>query len=267
MEKRKIIAVSGGFDPLHAGHLRMFQDAKATGTYLVVILNNDNWLREKKGYAFMPEQQRMEIIKAIGCVDQVYLTKHEPDPKDMSVCSELSLLGVNVFANGGDRKEDNVPEVDLCKRMGIEMAWGVGGAKIESSSELVNRAMNAIIKNETHALAEAQKIEIRPWGSFTVLAQRKEWWVKIIDIAPGGVLSLQKHANRDEMWMIVEGQAEAYSDKGLVKKLKVGDSPVGVKRGHWHRLLSTTGAKLIEVAIGEPTEEDIERSQDIYGRI
>lgn len=253
-KKNKIVAVSGGFDPLHAGHLAMFREAKAMGDYLVVILNNDNWLRKKKGYAFMPEEQRAAIIRAIGCVNQVVVTKHEPDTSDMSVCRELSLLDVDVFANGGDRKEDNVPEVDLCRRMGIEMAWGVGGEKIESSSELVNRAMNKVMNEE------------RPWGSFSILEKHKEWWVKSLRINPGGTLSMQRHQKRTEMWMVVEGEAEAWDDKGFVCRFGVGDPPLGVREKMWHRLKSENGATIVEVAIGEPVETDIERSQDEYGR-
>lgn len=138
--KPRIIAVSGGFDPVHIGHVRMFAEAKALGDELVVILNNDNWLRAKKGYAFMPEQERKEIIEALRAVDRVVLTAHEPRCTDMSVCRELELLRPDVFANGGDRKGDNIPEYALCDRLGITMVFGVGaGGKIQSSSWLIGK--------------------------------------------------------------------------------------------------------------------------------
>ena len=134
----KLVAVSGGFDPVHRGHVRMFNEAKKLGDRLLVILNNDNWLRAKKGYAFMPEDERKEIIEAFAAVDQVLLTSHEPDPRDMSVCAELRALKPDIFANGGDRKSDNVPEYALCEELGIEMAFEVGqGGKIQSSSWLI----------------------------------------------------------------------------------------------------------------------------------
>lgn len=139
--KGVIVAVSGGFDPVHIGHVRMFQEAKKLGDYLIVIANNDNWLKLKKGYAFMPEEERKEIIEAFGCVDEVVLTFHEPGTTDMSVCKELEAIKPDIFANGGDRKADNIPEYEVCERLGIKMEFNVGhGGKVQSSSDLVKRA-------------------------------------------------------------------------------------------------------------------------------
>lgn len=140
MKKPVVVAVSGGFDPIHIGHIRMFQKARRMGDRLVVILNNDNWIRTKKGYPFMPEKERKEIIEAIAGVDQVMLTSHKPDDPDRSVCRELRKLRPTIFANGGDRKpsSDPVPEVALCKELGIKMAYNVGhGGKVQSSSWLI----------------------------------------------------------------------------------------------------------------------------------
>lgn len=139
--KPKTVAVSGGFDPVHIGHVRMFEEARALGDRLVVIVNNDHWLRKKKGYAFMPQDERAEIIRAFRAVDEVMLTFHGENPADMSVCAELRALKPDVFANGGDRKLDNVPEVAVCTEIGCEMAWNVGaGGKVQSSSWLVKGA-------------------------------------------------------------------------------------------------------------------------------
>lgn len=140
VKEDKIVAVSGGFDPVHIGHLRMFREARKLGGRLVVILNNDNWLRAKKGYSFMGEDERAEIISEMRCVDDVIITGHENDCKDMSVCEVLENLMPDIFANGGDRKADNIPEYELCERLGIEMAFNVGGEKARSSSELVEKA-------------------------------------------------------------------------------------------------------------------------------
>ena len=113
-KKPVVVAVSGGFDPVHVGHVRMFNEAKKLGDKLVVILNNDNWLKKKKGGAFMPEQERKEILEALASVDEVYLTFHPENPTDMSVCAELEGIKPHIFANGGDRFSKNTPEVALC---------------------------------------------------------------------------------------------------------------------------------------------------------
>ncbi|OGE81158.1 MAG: hypothetical protein A3H72_03435 [Candidatus Doudnabacteria bacterium RIFCSPLOWO2_02_FULL_48_8] len=140
-QKKTVVAVSGGFDPIHAGHVRYFHDAKKLGDELVVILNNDNWLYKKKGYIFMNERERKEIIKSIKYVDHVVITNHPPDPQDMSVIKELRELKPDIFANGGDRVKSNVPEVEVCRKLDIKMIFNVGhGGKIQSSSELVRQA-------------------------------------------------------------------------------------------------------------------------------
>ena len=132
-----MVAVSGGFDPVHVGHVRLFGEAKKLGDELVVILNNDNWLLKKKGYVFIPQEERIEILEALAAVDRVVLTNHPPDPEDMSVVQELKELRPHIFANGGDRKEDNVPEVALCNEMGCKLVFNVGeGGKVQSSSWL-----------------------------------------------------------------------------------------------------------------------------------
>ena len=134
-----IVVVSGGFDPIHIGHVRMMQEAKALGDRLIVILNNDAWLLTKKGFVFMPEHERKEIIIAIGCVDEVILTDHEEGEEDRSVCRALRAIRPHIFANGGDRKPDDdpVPEVSLCTELSIHMVYNVGqGGKVQSSSWL-----------------------------------------------------------------------------------------------------------------------------------
>ena len=138
--KKIIVAVSGGFDPVHVGHVRLFQEAKKLGDELVVILNNDHWLRSKKGFVFMPERERKELLEGIGCVNKVMLTKHKAGTKDLSVCRTLRELKPRVFANGGDRTRRNIPEIALCKKIGTKMIFGVGrGGKVQSSSRLLKK--------------------------------------------------------------------------------------------------------------------------------
>jgi len=126
------VCVSGGFDPVHVGHLRMMQEAAKFGK-VIAIVNSDDWLMRKKGYIFMPFEERCEIIEGFACVET---TTHVNDV-DNTVCEALERLAPDYFANGGDRKTDNTPEMDVCERLGIELLWGVGGGKVQSSSTLV----------------------------------------------------------------------------------------------------------------------------------
>jgi cytidyltransferase-like protein len=142
--KRKIVAVSGGFDPIHIGHVRMFERAKALGDELVVILNNDNWLVKKKGYAFMPQEERKEVIESLRPVDRVVITSHEPNPRDMGVSAEIRKLKPHVFGKGGDRNPGDVPipgsEISVCEEIGCEVVYNLGrGGKVQSSSWLVEK--------------------------------------------------------------------------------------------------------------------------------
>jgi D-beta-D-heptose 7-phosphate kinase/D-beta-D-heptose 1-phosphate adenosyltransferase len=142
------VAISGGFDPIHVGHIELMQEAKALGDRLVVIINNNNWLKKKKGFVFMDEKERAAIVKAIKYVDDVLITDHLENPEDMSVSKELKQLKPDVFANGGDRNEADAanPESSLykdiktCERVGIKIVFNVGrSGKIQSSSDLVKR--------------------------------------------------------------------------------------------------------------------------------
>ena len=133
--KMKIIAVSGGFDPVHKGHIQMIEEASKIGPVMVII-NSDEWLMRKKGYVFMPWEDRAYImgnIKGVRWVSQV-------DDSDNTVCEALIRLKPHAFANGGDRMETNTPEMDICENLGVEMLWNIGGQKVESSSNLVNKA-------------------------------------------------------------------------------------------------------------------------------
>jgi D-beta-D-heptose 7-phosphate kinase/D-beta-D-heptose 1-phosphate adenosyltransferase len=135
MRERPIIAVSGGFDPVHIGHIRMIKDASRYGDVMVII-NSDDWLMRKKGYVFMPWKERAEImgnIKGVTIVTQV-------DDSDGTVCEALRRHRPDAFANGGDRKEKNTPEMDVCEELGIQMMWAIGGSnKPQSSSWLVDK--------------------------------------------------------------------------------------------------------------------------------
>ena len=128
------VAVSGGMDPIHFGHVRMIQEAAQFGE-VIVILNSDEWLMRKKGFVFMSWEERAEILESIKGVRKVVRV----DDSDGSVCEALRREKPTYFANGGDRTDKNTPEMEVCVDLGISMLWGVGGGKIQSSSELVAR--------------------------------------------------------------------------------------------------------------------------------
>ena len=152
-----VVAVSGGFDPLHVGHVRLFEEARKLGDKLVVILNNEHWLRKKKGTVFMPQRERKELINALSAVDDVVVTKHVKGTKDMSVCDALQEVRPRIFANGGDRNVQDAAnhksslnaDVELCKKLGITIMYNVGrGGKVQSSSWLLGKYLTKATKKQ-----------------------------------------------------------------------------------------------------------------------
>ncbi|RJR13509.1 hypothetical protein C4585_01915 [Candidatus Parcubacteria bacterium] len=256
--KARWVAVSGGFDPLHVGHVRMFKEAKKLGNKLLVIVNNDNWLKLKKGFAFMPEKERAELIASFPFVDRVVLTDHKRDDRDMSVVRMLKKVRPHVFANGGDRGKKNTPEMNVCREFDIEMCFNVGrGGKVQSSSWMIGDASRAFRRL------------VRPWGEMYNWDKGKKWNLKTIYVKPGKRLSLQYHHHRSERWVLVEGDATAITvEKGKLKQtpLKVGETFI-VPKGMTHRLTSKRGGILVEVAVGKFDENDIVRVEDDHGRV
>lgn len=253
------VAVSGGFDPIHIGHVRMFKDAKKHGDKLVVIVNNDNWLINKKGFAFMPEVERKELIESLPFVDKVLLTDHKRGESDTSVIRALRALKPHVFANGGDRKKlSDIPEAAVCQDLGIDMVFNIGaGGKIQSSSWMIQNASRPV------------KRSVRPWGEYYGWDQGDGWNLKTIYIKPKSRLSLQYHHFRTECWLLVEGDAIAtvHDEEGKVSKLplKKGQTYcIGKKQVH--RLESKKGGVVVEVAYGRFDEDDIVRLEDDHGR-
>ena len=137
--KENIIILSGGFDPIHKGHIRMFKEAKKIGM-VVVGLNSDQWLLRKKNKFFMSYDERQEILEAIKYIDIIQQFNDE----DNTACSLIKNIYLQYnkdynifFGNGGDRTNDTTPEVEFCNKNNIEMIWGLGGGKIQSSSDLL----------------------------------------------------------------------------------------------------------------------------------
>ena len=139
---KNVIIVSGGFDPVHKGHIRMFREAANLGHQVIIGLNSDEWLSRKKGKPFMKWEERAEILESCKFVTQV-LSMDDSDDTASDIIKQVANLYKNqdmniYFANGGDRKKGNVPELDVCKDLNVVMLWGIGGGKIQSSSWLTN---------------------------------------------------------------------------------------------------------------------------------
>ena len=135
----KTVMVSGGFDPIHGGHVQMIRDAAQYGN-VIVVANSDDWLQRKKGYVFMSFEERAKILKEIKGVILVSAV----DDSDNTVCEAIRMLRPDYFANGGDRGKSNTREQDVCEELGVEMLWGIGGDyKFNSSSDLVKNVIKS----------------------------------------------------------------------------------------------------------------------------
>jgi|TARA_B110000263_G_scaffold245955_1_gene256302 D-beta-D-heptose 7-phosphate kinase/D-beta-D-heptose 1-phosphate adenosyltransferase len=248
----KIAVVSGGFDPLHSGHLRLFNEASEMGDHLVVCLNSDAWLSRKKGSPFMSFDERRKVLLALKVVDEVV----EFDDSDDSCREGLAYLKevydyphTIIFCNGGDRVGDNIPEKDV---QGINFVYGVGGyTKENSSSKLLQ-----IVK--------------RRWGNYRVLFQDDKCKVKELIIEPTKGISYQRHFKRSEIWFISKGMCSvkhAKTDKYKYELSKLEEDDVfTVRKGEWHQITNTSFDKplhIIEIQYGEElTEFDIERDDE-----
>lgn len=138
MDKKPIVvAFSGYFNPLHVGHIEGLELAKKLGDKLIVIVNNDKQAILKNGKEFMPFKERIEIVKALRCVDEVFPSIDE----DRTVCRSLAVVKPDIFAKGGDRTAGEIPEGPICRELGIKIVDGLG-AKIQASSELIKNWEN-----------------------------------------------------------------------------------------------------------------------------
>ena len=243
------VLVTGGFDPIHKGHIALFKHARAYGTHLVVGLNSDEWLIRKKGRYFMNYDERKEILLSLSCVDEV-LSFNDDDDSSNDAIEQLVQHSPIIFCNGGDRGKDNVPEHDKywCNAR-VVFKWGIGGNdKKNSSSTLLNRYNNP----QTD----------RTWGYYKVLYEGEGYKVKELVINPHSSLSMQRHEHRSESWNLVSGSACVILNGEKVQLEK--DKDIFIPKNTWHKGIndSDNPAHIIEIWRGESSllnENDIER--------
>ena len=249
----KISVVSGGFDPIHSGHISYINEAKKFGDYLIIALNSDDWLKAKKGKAFMPFTERKTILENLKNVDEVIDFIDDEKGSAMNALSKIKEKypkATITFCNGGDRGKDNIPEMEV---EGISFQFSVGGDIKQNSSSWI--------------LKEWQyESEERIWGKFYNLFKDNKVKLKELIIDPGKGMSLQKHFQRDEIWFISKGECIvnfSSNDPEKTKEfhLKKHES-FSVKKNEWHQITNPFDkeCKIIEVQYGEKTDEDdIER--------
>ena len=250
----KLIVVSGGFDPIHSGHIAYFKSAKSYGDKLIVALNTDAWLEKKKGKSFMPFDERKAIVESIQFVDEVISFEDDTKGSCINALEDIKKLYPNndiYFANGGDRDKKNIPEMSVS---GINILFGVGGDdKKNSSSWILNKWQ--------------YYFEERQWGWFFNLFETNNVKVKELIVGSGKSMSFQRHFKRNEIWLISEGSCTvSYSndtDNKNIKELQLNKfDHYLVPVGHWHQISNRSNAKthIIEIQYGEDCKEsDIER--------
>ncbi len=251
----KTVLVTGGFDPLHSGHIEYFKSAKQLGDRLIVGVNSDKWLTRKKGRPFMPFEERCAIIKELSVVDKVIGFDDEDDDACHAIFHTMSTnAGTIVFANGGDRTNTTTPEYTTYgDHPQVEFAFGVGGEnKANSSSWILDEW-------------KTQKTE-RDWGYWRVLddAPDKGYKVKELVIYPGKSLSDQKHFERSEQWQVLSGTVKMdteYNSLKNVTHLQSSSRTYEIGKEVWHKASNpgNTNAHILEIQWGVCYEEDIER--------
>jgi cytidyltransferase-like protein len=245
---RKVI-VSGGFDPIHSGHLALFEEAAKHGD-VIVLLNSDKWLSLKKGRPFLCFAERKKILESIKYISEV----REATDYDSTVVLSLKELLLDykpeqlIFANGGDRTQETTPEQKFCWERKIRTIYGCGGSDKKNSSSV-------LLDDYLH------RNYPRDWGYWKVFKNYELSKLKELVVKPGHELSRQKHYYRSELWFIVEGQAQVYLND-TVHILDQFDT-IKIKSGDWHQLRNPSKERIlrvIEIQYGEQCkEEDIER--------
>jgi len=248
----KIVLATGGFDPVHSGHISYLKAAKELGDILIVGLNSDEWLERKKGNAFMPWNERLNIVNNLQMVDEVFTFMDDDDTAINFIKQVRAHYPTDrlLFANGGDRTTENVPEMVVDD---VEFVFGVGGEDKKNSSSWI--------------LEEWKSPKtIRSWGWYRVLDDKPGYKVKELIIAPGQSLSMQRHKHRAEHWHILKGECSfnTINVSSDIEELGtyLSHQTVTINKNQWHQAGNITNepCHILEVQYGELCEEnDIER--------
>ena len=248
----KIVLVTGGFDPIHSGHIEYFKAAKQLGDKLIVGVNSDNWLARKKGRSFMSWEERATIIAALGGVDRVINFNDDDDSAKDAIRKTRSIFPNHniIFANGGDRTNENIPEMEMLKEMlMLNFVFGVGGEHKANSSSWILEEWKA-------------PKTLRQWGYYRILHDVEGCKVKELTVEPGKSLSMQRHFKRNEYWLVTEGECKVEKEFSALFLRK--HETVQIAKGQWHQLSNpfTEPCRLVEIQYGEQCiEDDIERTQ------
>jgi cytidyltransferase-like protein len=251
---KTIVLITGGFDPIHSGHIAYIQAAKKLGDILVVGVNTDAWLARKKGAAFMPLSERTTILRNIVGVDFVI----DFDDTDGSAKHAIWMVRQSypqdhiIFANGGDRTQENIPEMDAADE-NVSFVFGVGGKNKKNSSSWILQEWKA-------------PKTLRSWGYYRVLHDVPGVKVKELTVDPRKSLSMQRHQMRAEYWLVSEGRAVVNRatplDFSLAPAVLDNHDQLHVAKQEWHQLTNPfdVPVKIVEIQYGEQCiEEDIER--------
>lgn len=251
---KTVVLITGGFDPLHSGHIAYIKAARELGDYLVVGVNSDDWLARKKGRAFMPWEERATLLGELRDVNRVINFDDSDGTAKDAVRKTRDIFPDSkiIFANGGDRTAANIPEMDVADD-NTKFAFGVGGEDKRNSSSWILEEW------------KAPKTE-RPWGYYRVLHEVPGMKVKELTVNPGQSLSMQRHWLRHEYWIVQEGTAVVNSQTtngyAMPPKTLYKYNEHHVPMLEWHQLTNPfpMPLRIVEIQYGEQcVEEDIER--------
>ena len=248
----KIVIVTGGFDPLHSGHISLLNHADHLGDHVIVGLNSDDWLTRKKGRPFMLWRERMIVLDNLHMVGEV-IEFNDDDGSSIDAIRKVKEKYPDdeiIFANGGDRTSENIPEQVFDD---VKFVFGVGGDNKANSSSWILEEW------------KAPKTP-RAWGYYRVLHTVTGMKVKELTVDPGQALSMQRHQGRSEYWIVSEGRCVVNSmmpNGYLLPSRELGThDEIEIPKGEWHQLLNPydVPCRVVEIQYGERCEEeDIER--------